>query len=170
MKTFDRKDIYSWSNAEEAKQYIGEKGYFAESISILERDIEQQHTSRLIGVDITEVCCFHAKNKGNYSLFLPTDKVKEVEEPKKWRAFNNHEELAKTLGIETKSLIGTKITWRNKGNGITVGQALIINVFSNKEKSCITLGLVNYSMEKLFYELELNKDGVWQPFGVLENE
>ena len=28
MKTFDKKDVYSWSNCEEAKTYIGKTGYF----------------------------------------------------------------------------------------------------------------------------------------------
>ena len=27
-KLFDKKDIFSWSNCEEAKKYIGEEGYF----------------------------------------------------------------------------------------------------------------------------------------------
>ncbi len=166
MKTFDRKDVYSVLNAEEARSYINKDGFFADTLSYLNALVRQNCFEILDDVNQLHDFPFITCGKGSL-FFLPADKVKEVEE-KKWRAFNNHEELAKTLGIETKSLIGTKITWRNKGNGITVGQALIINVFSNKEESCITLGLVNYSMEKLFFELELNKDGVWQPFGVEE--
>ncbi len=35
MKTFDRKDIFSWSNAEDAKKYIGKSGYFADNVNDL---------------------------------------------------------------------------------------------------------------------------------------
>ena len=40
MKTFDKKDVFSWSNAEEAKQYIGKDCYFAHSIGVLSEHIK----------------------------------------------------------------------------------------------------------------------------------
>lgn len=168
MKTFDKKDVYSWANCEEVNQYMGKEGYFAESISILERDIEQQHTSRLIGVNTTEVCCFHARNKGNYSLFLPIDKVKKPE--KKWRAFKNIREFADTLGIENKFLVGASVKWRYKNKHSNQGVSLITNTFiSPEEEIFITLGFQTYIIGRLFTDLEwLDKDGNWQPFGVKE--
>jgi hypothetical protein len=29
---FDKKDIFSWANCEEAKKYIGEEGYFCDEL------------------------------------------------------------------------------------------------------------------------------------------
>ena len=173
MKRFKKEDVFSWANCEEAIQYIDLKGYFADNIQELKRDVERRNGAYYELVEIRpEYEVSHVfRPRGceiAYGLFLPVDRVKEVQEEKKWRAFKNSKELADTLGVETESLLGSKITWRNKGTIRTVGQSLIINVFSNNGESCISLGFVNYSMEKSFFELELNKDGVWQPFGVKE--
>ena len=40
MKTFDKKDVYSWSNAEEAKTYIGKTVYFNNDFESIKRAIE----------------------------------------------------------------------------------------------------------------------------------
>ena len=36
---FDKKDVYSWSNAEEAKEYLGKDCYFAHSVGGLSEHI-----------------------------------------------------------------------------------------------------------------------------------
>lgn len=159
MKKFDKKDVFSWANCEEVNQYLYKEGYFAESISILETEIEQQHTSRLIGVDITEVCCFHAKNKGNYSLFLPIDRVKKPE--KKWRAFTFEE-------FDSFFQIGNVLLLRKKEDHNYTIKVQCIGVTRHRDQTFISLGNYKMTLQDWFCSYEWNKNNIWQSFGVEE--
>ena len=79
MKTFDKKDVYSWSNCEEARQYIGDEGYFrdtyCESLAAWHRGILQD-----VDPSMPVDCIFEDEENEIFGLFLPADKVKEVEE------------------------------------------------------------------------------------------
>ena len=81
MKTFDIKDVYSWSNAGEAKTYIGKTGYFNNDFESIKRAIELGDPAVLDRVDTNSIWCFKVLGVSLcFGLFLPTDKVKEVEE------------------------------------------------------------------------------------------
>ena len=81
MKTFYKKDVYSWSNAEEAKTYIGKTGYFSNDFDSLKRAIELGDPAVLDRVDTNSIWCFKVLGVSLcFGLFLPAEKVKEVEE------------------------------------------------------------------------------------------
>ena len=81
MKTFDKKDVYSWSNCEEARQYIGEEGYFCdtfhESLAAWYRGMLQD-VDQSMPVD----CIFEDEENEVFGLFLPADKVKKLKKKK----------------------------------------------------------------------------------------
>lgn len=82
MKVFDRKDIISWSNSENAKKYVEQQGYFGNSFQDLITNVKNNTTSILWNVfRADEVhCVFEDVHDIRYGLFLPIDKVREVED------------------------------------------------------------------------------------------
>ena len=110
-KTFDRKDVYSWSNVNSADSYIEQEGYFGNSFQELEKHINDDETAIL-------TCCCESKNVNcafknerniSYGLFIPKDKVKEIKEEKKWRPFTL-DEFNKVIPM------GTVFQYRYKSN------------------------------------------------------
>lgn len=85
MKTFDKKDVYSWSNAEEAKEYLGKDCYFAHSVGVLSEHIKTGVMGNLKDIfnsNHDAVSCAFGDGTSTWGLCLPADKVKEVEEKK----------------------------------------------------------------------------------------
>ena len=112
MKTFDRSDVFSWSNAEEAKEYLGKDCYFAHSVGGLSEHIKTGVMGILQDIfnsNYDAVSCAFGDGTSTWGLCLPADKVKEVETEKKYRPFETIEEFVKTIGD-----IGTIITYREK--------------------------------------------------------
>ena len=97
MKKFDIKDVFSWSNAEDAKQYIGKYCYFADSLRYLKDSVNKDINYLLKEVfnnEKDQVQGVFCDVDGDFwGLCLPAEKVKEVEEPKKYRPFKNADEL-----------------------------------------------------------------------------
>lgn len=167
MKVFDKKDVITCVNAEDAKKYIGKLGYFANGLIGFDA-IDHFAAYSLDDVQLGIDKPFFYREQ-NFALFLPEDKVKEIEEPK-WRAFKSIKEFADTLGIENEFLIGKSITWRAKDKHSRQGVSLITNIASLSENEIfITLGSQTYIIGRLFTDLEwLDKDGNWRVFGVKE--
>lgn len=164
MKTFDKKDVFTLVTAEEAKAYIGKRGYFGDSFKELESDINRGCGDKLEGVfpdRYTSIVFKPYAHESSYGLFLPADKVKEIEEPKKWRAFKDSKEFIHTV----KTHLGDSITFRYKEENEGNSSALITSF--NKELY-VTFGGRSYSYEQLFYYLEWFDGNTWQPFGVEE--
>ena len=163
MKTFDKKDVYSWNNAEEAKTYIGKTGYFNNDFESIKRAIELGGPAVLDRVDTNSIWCFKALGVSLcFGLFLPADKVKEVEEPKQYRPFKSTDEFLNQYKV------GQVIHLRIKKNNLeqlTSIVAVFIRCYC-----CLRLGVDNsaLSFEDLFNEYEININGNWQPFGVAE--
>lgn len=103
-KTFDRKDVYSVLNAEDASQYVGTKGYFADTLSCLNEKVRKNMLDPLDDVNQLHDFPFISYVTG-FLFFLPADKVKEVEEEKKWRAFKDIEEFKKETGLGLLSIV-----------------------------------------------------------------
>ena len=168
MKTFDRKDVYSWSNAEDAKQYIGEKGYFGDSIAELDCKIQGAFKNILTDIFACDTdrasIPFGNNDEETWSLFIPTDKVKEVEE-KKYRPFETIEEFVKTIGD-----IGTIITYREKKEPSQEMRGIFTGYMW--DRACrgwiLGLGATLYRLENLFELAEYKYKNEWQPFGVEE--
>lgn len=169
MKTFDKKDVFTLVTAEEAIAYIGKRGYFGDSFEELESSINKGWSDNLGEVfpdRYTNVVFRPYACETSYGLFIPADKVKEVEE-KKYRPFETIEEFVKTIGD-----IGTIVTYREKKepsqemSGIFTGYMW--------DSACrgwiLGLGAHLYRLENLFELAEYKYKYKWQPFGVLENE
>lgn len=86
MKTFNKKDIFTIVTAEEAEKYIGQQGYFGDSLGTLKAMIEIDNTEKLIKI-LDENDCFRfistsllSSGTEMWSLFLPAEKVIYSEE------------------------------------------------------------------------------------------
>lgn len=166
---FDRKDVFSWSNAEEARRFIGTEGYFADSLRDLHKEVEAGTAQILLNVH--EDNSINSIFRSDYyvsGMYLPADKVKKIE--KKWRPYTLEEFL-------DKFLIGTQIKFRKKkelqivvhGCGVLTGYSCNTNQVSEEDCFFVYLGVHAYSLEVLFetYEWQ-DENGNWCPFGVEE--
>lgn len=166
MKTFDRKDVYSWSNAEDAKQYIGKYCYFADSLRYLKDSVNKDINYLLKEVFNNEKDqvqgVFRDVDGDFWGLCLPAEKVIEVEEPKKYRKFNSTDEFLKFYKV------GQVVHLKNKNNNLEQLTS-IVSVFINCY-CCVCLAINNGALpfEDLFKKYEIEINGKWQPFGVEE--
>lgn len=166
MKTFDKKDVYSWSNAEKARQYMRKEGYFADSIAELDCKIQGEYKNILTDIFASDTdrasCPFGNDDEETWSLFLPTEKVKEVEEPKKWRAFKDFNEFKFWTGKK----VGSVIVYRDK---LTNDELEAVITRSKLYENFVEIGAVEYTFKELFDQWEwLSNRNEWQPFGVEE--
>lgn len=166
MKTFDKKDVFSWSNAEEAKTYIGKTGYFNNDFESIKRAIELGDPAVLDRVDTNSIWCFKALGVSLcFGLFLPADKVKEVEKPKKYRPFKNVAEFKKYIyGDYCVSCIEQTIKIEDI-NTSEIYELMIVGAFVNG----LVLPLYGaLTMDQLFNKFKLKINDQFLPFGVEE--
>ena len=173
MKTFDNKDIFSWSNAEEAKTYIGREGYFADSLKELQECVSNDDFYTLSSIDFdsnTDVdSIFLITNIDyRYALFLPSDKVKKVEEPKKWRPFGNMDEFTKCI---LNSLNVSPIHYIIEIEDTFTAKQCTIQILGKFKNGLILPIYGAQTFEQLFNRFKIFNDYHeigWQPFGVEE--
>ena len=102
--------------------------------------------------------CFIDDKGRDWKFFLPVEWVKEPE--KKYRSFtltewiNQHE-------------IGDVIHYRSKLDGIEA-HVMYMGTYHHKNKGTIVLGVASYTLDCLFEEYEIEINGEWQPFGVID--
>ena len=156
MKTFDRKDVFSVANAEEAQKYIGKEGYFADRLSELTEAVEGLALS-LDEIDLESDMPYCSYGEGASQLFIPIDKVKEDEEEKNYRPFTSDEFLAK---FKVGEAIQIKIS--------PLGEITTLITSVRRNANQLTLGgFDNECFETLFSNgVQILLDGKWQPFGV----
>lgn len=165
---FDKKDVFSWSNCEEARQYIGEEGYFrdtyCESLAAWHRGILQD-VDQSMPVD----CIFEDDENEVFGLFLPVGKVLPVPmRPKKYRPFKSIEEFRKTLNninfLDALTFREKHYTFRK--------YCAVFNGYgdSNDELDGVGFGGAYKTPVDLFnhYEWYDEKTEKWMPFGVEE--
>ena len=92
MKTFDKKDLITWTNRHDVK--VGDKGYFAHSIDDLDVNIENGYVHKLINISNYYACCFAYDSRHRYGFFLPVEAVKEN---KTYRACRNVQDVYKLV-------------------------------------------------------------------------
>ena len=85
FKNFDIEDVFGFDDAEQAKAYIGKKGYYADHIEKLDDYIENKsHIDTLYTINKSRdiyrfmVGCSY-DYCGYYTYFLPLEKVKKTE-------------------------------------------------------------------------------------------
>ena len=167
---FDKDDVFSWANAEEARQYIGKKGFFSDVGCNNENYWKK---AKLIdircddGVSDVFVSSEQIEEYGDehytYGLFLPADKVKTAE--KVWRPFKDFEEFSKTLNKK----IGSEILYRNKKEPLQRIYTMIMGYIENEiYEDQIQIGTATLKFSDYFKQIEIWNGERWQPFGVEE--
>lgn len=171
MKTFDKKDVYSWANCEDAKQYIGKEGYFADNLETLE--------SRIINNENNELSSINPKNDVDFifyfkieddlccsGLFLPADKVKEVEEEKILRPFRTSHEFQKYLKVKFGDTVKFRVTKHD------FYYQAIFNGYKNINDKLVLISLGGFLLapSELFEDYEFYDEYTkeWRTFGVEE--
>ena len=165
MKEFDRKYIFSWANCEEAKQYIGKEGFIGNRLGEINENVKRGCTVTLQDVEDDTVDCFYFEmgifKDCSAGLFLPLDKVKEVEE-KKYRPFKNIDEFMNHLDL--KCLMNNYIKVEDI-NTSEIYELMIVGAFVNR----LVLPLYGaLTMDQLFRKFKLKFNDQFVPFGVLD--
>lgn len=160
-----------------AKEFIGKQCYFADNIEDFSNlDNTNVLKEFLTDIDDDEMIrgCF-ISNGIRSSFFchfiVPCEWVKEPEkEPeKKYRSFT----LAEWI---EQHEIGEVIHYRNKSEGIEFRHMYMGYAFGKGKDitkinvGTVTLGVANYSFDYLFEDYEIEIDGEWLPFGVIEDD
>lgn len=84
----------------------------------------------------------------------------EKKPEKKYRAFT----LAEWIDEHE---IGEVIHYRSKSEGIEA-HIMYMGTYHHKNKGTIVLGVASYTLDCLFEEFEIEIDGKWLPFGVID--
>lgn len=192
MKTFDEKDLITWSNRNKAE--IGRKYYFAHTLTGLQKCIENssyiETLAEIDDDDINSPFNYHDKEGYicNFACILPTDAVKDTEPKKKknyrpCKTIKEFYEVINNYGSDSfpnkyfrdenfmYNLLDTTIHFRSRST--------YVEYFSNIVSICkrdntgirvLFRGKSYLSFEQIFtsYEIELN--GKWLPFGVLDED
>lgn len=180
MKTdrFDRQDVFTIATIEDARKYINCEGYFSDSLftdlnewrrGILKEVDEDAMNFPFLSLDTKYGFLIYA-----FRLFIPLEKVKEVEKLKKckkWRAFKSIDEFANTLGLYP--VLGNEVIYRRKNNPFGIARAAITRTYVDSKSGSIrvTFGDENIGFDFLFGQFEWkDENGNWQPFGVVSDE
>ena len=154
-------DILTCTDIEEAKQFIGQKGYFADVIDLFENLKERQYGTLACAEDhdlpfrVRDGNCF-------WRYFIPESRLKPEE--KKYVQFQTTHDLG-----DANLHLGNIINFVNTKFLDVVHRAVINEVTyddNTKELIDITLGNTTYSFESLFNDYQfLDSNGKWIPFG-----
>jgi hypothetical protein len=151
-------DILTCVDVEEAKLYIGQKGYFADHLDAFE-DLNGINKCRdfdvLVRFDEWELP-FVAGNI-HWRYFLPEDRLKPAE--KKYRPFTV-EEFTRRIGD-----VGGCVRYRFKDDS-EVFRSVITEI--RETSGFVMLGNSLISVERLLSDFEYYDNGTWKPFGMEE--
>ncbi len=162
MTKVDKKDVYSWANCEEAKQYLNQKGYFSDTCY---DDISYWHHGELNAIyPHTTTSGVFASGNFSYGLFIPEDKVKEVIEEKTYRPFRNQDEIRKYFNRATT--LGCPLNLQHKRTDERF--TLMVTGFFENGLVLPLYGALTW--EQLFDMFILYRNGKQQPFGVKVEE
>lgn len=83
LRNFSLEDVFGPNDTEQAKQYIGKKGYYADYIEDLDDYIENKsHIDKLYAIDedlgIFRYLIGRSYDYNNYNYFLPLEKLKKT--------------------------------------------------------------------------------------------
>ena len=147
---------------DKAEQFIGKKGYFCDHISGF-TDISNLSEDVLRDITPDENDCeVYKTNCTSWEYFLPEEWVKEPE--KKYRPYS----LAEWIDQHE---IGEVIHYRSKLGEMELRHMYVGTQHSQGIKKTIlkiTLGNVSHTLDYLFEEYEIEVNGEWLPFGVID--
>lgn len=150
---------------EEAKKYVGKLCYICDEYDYFNA-LAQIKPTILKGVEDCEVP-FQFGSDRQAEFCLPCEWVKEPE--KKYRPYT----LAEWIGQHT---IGDVIRYRCKSQKIElrhlyVGYGYGIGTdIKNTTSGTLTLGVASYTLDYLLEDYEIEVNGEWLPFGVIDEQ
>lgn len=149
-----------------AMGFIGKNGFFADAINHFE-NLSSCPSGKLSNVEDKKMFPFECDDKRKYTFFIPEEWVKEPE--KKYRPYS----LAEWIDQHE---IGEVIHCRNEhkqefhvmytGYAIDNGED-IQDIHTTGRIMLINMG---YLLQELFDRYEIEVNGEWQPFGVVEDD
>ena len=145
-------DIFTCINMEEAKQFIGQRGYFADCMISFE-DLSQRELYNLDRIDDDDVPFVSGNIHWRY--FLPVDNLKPVE--KKYRPYTM-----------TDFAISEFVVFREKSNPLAEYHVRYNGYKKYDSIYKVILGNISYTFDDLFEDFERFYNGRWYPFGVEE--
>lgn len=177
MKTFNKSDLITWYNRDQAE--VGKSYYFADSLSDIQNRVNCKCKFKLRSIDDNRVDRpFECDERTGFcwACILPEDKVIEKESEKKFRPLKNIKEMYELIfDIARKSeedciyeLISDCILHlKSKQSGAEYYTA-IRSICKNEDIQI----LINSSLtfEDLFNEFEIELNSKWVPFGIEETE
>lgn len=178
MKIFNEKDLITWANREKAE--VGKEYYFADSLEDLRVSIKNKIPCALININ-KDNCAYTFKNEHLtwYACILPIYAVKEEKKYRACKTIKEFYELVNDYGSDSFSnndftdenfiynLLDTTIHYRSKNTGREF-YSLITSIIKHEEGYLVYLG-IGYFLSELFDNFEIEINGKWQPFGVLED-
>lgn len=147
--------IMTCFSIEAAKEYLGQQGYFTNTIDDYQ-DLEKFTDFRTLDRVDDDDTPFVAGDLC-YPFFLPAEYVRPVEEKKKWRPFTLDEFRAKFPLLSPVTLRGK--TYREPKTYCFIGYTA---------SGEIILGSSWFRLNNLFENYELKAEDGWTPFGVEE--
>ena len=153
----------------EAEKFIGEDGYFAHEMEAFE-NLDRCYFSRLLGFDTCDKSIpFAVANASrDYEFFIPAEWVKESE--KKFRAFTlaewiDQHEIGEIIHFSYKD-------GRQEFNVMYTGYVIEHGEDIQDVRTIGRIMLLGtaYFLEDLFENYVICIDGIWQPFGVIEDD
>lgn len=171
MKTFNKEDLITWSNRHKVK--VGDKGYFADSITDLHSNITAGFVHELMSIFDNNNRCF-SDGTFSYGFFLPVDAVKEIKNYRACKTVQELYELVFNCKRATKDsfcingLIGTVIHFRFKGIETSYYECITGIVVYFNGVIAVNIDGCNFKLHELFKDYEIEINGEWKPFGVID--
>lgn len=179
FKNFDIEDVFGFDDAEQAKAYIGKKGYYADHIEKLDDYIENKsHIDTLYTINKSRdiyrfmVGCSY-DYCGYYTYFLPLEKVKKTEPTEtkvtyRYRPFRTIAEVDEVLAkdnVKHYCFVGSGLYLRYKAKPNITKQITITNLEVDTKTNRL-LFINSFTPKYLVKTFEIKLAGEWFPFGV----
>ena len=155
-------DILTCFDIEEAKQYIGQKGYFTDDLYRFSDVLSCYHdTLTNVKDNDDDNYIFNDDDNHYWDLFIPESRL--LIEKKKYRPFD-------PATFEQYFDIGSVIEFRKKDEKNRIYKETIESTARdyNLNEFYVEIGEYTYTLSDLFEDFELFENGEWKPFGVEE--
>lgn len=160
----DITDIKSVTDGCHDWELMNKKGYFANRI-VNFTDLSTCAYGEYAEYREHDQCFLCEGDKTYYSYFLPEDVLEPVD--KKYRPYTLAEWIA-------QHEIGEVINYRSKSTGMMCCHMYMGYAYGKDRdltkinEGTLTLGVASYSLQYLFEDYEIEVNGEWKPFGVID--
>lgn len=173
FKNFDIADVFGPNDIDQAKAYIGKKGYCADRIEQFDDYIENKgHIDTLFSIG-KSLNNYPFMTGCYYSYFLPLEKVKKTEPTEtkvtyRYRPFRTIAEVDELLAkdsVKHYCFVGSGLYLRYKSKPNITKQITITNLEVDTKTNRL-LFINSFTPKYLVKTFDIKLAGEWQPFGV----